>query len=271
MNWKSLFQTIDNISPEQTRAFLDSAPEGTYQLLDVRQPNEYSQEHIPGALLIPLKELPDRVAELSPDLKTIVYCRSGVRSRSGTQILNDRGFTSALNMTGGILGWKGHKAMGDESLGLDWFLAGEFDSAVSMAYAMEAGLQRFYVLLAENTPDQDCRALLQHMAGLEDGHMARLSARYPELGLQAGTQVSGEPGEGGIDGRVLLDRFGSQLDTTEKILHMAMMFESQAYDLYSRLSRTDAGPELGEFFTAMAAEEKRHLERLTRELEERIA
>ena len=270
MNWKSLFQTIDNISPEQTRAFLDSAPEGTYQLLDVRQPNEYSQEHIPGALLIPLKELPDRVAELSPDLTTIVYCRSGVRSRSGTQLLNDRGFTSALNMTGGILGWRGHKAMGDESLGLDYFLAGEFDSAVSMAYAMEAGLQRFYSLLAEQASDADCKKLLDYMARLEDGHMARLASRYPELGQRAESPSSGAPGEGGIDLQSFLDRHRDQLDSVEKILHAAMMFESQAFDLYSRLSRKDTGSGLREFFTAMAAEETSHLELLTQELDKRI-
>lgn len=270
MNWKSLFQTIENISPEGAREFLSSAPVGSYQLLDVRQPKEYSQEHIPGALLIPLKELPDRVGELSAELKTIVYCRSGVRSRSGTQILVDHGFDTALNMTGGILAWKGQKAMGDEALGLDYFLAGEFDSAVSMAYSMEAGLQQFYRLLAERVSDPGCRELLNQMARLEDGHMARLASRHPEIDLKPSQPASGAPAEGGVDVQDFLSRYGDQIDTMEHTLQVAMSFESQAYDLYSRLSRKAGDSLLQDFFKGMAAEEKSHLERLTKELEERI-
>lgn len=73
MNWFSLFKKNENISPDETRKFLDSAPPGSVQLVDVRQPREYEQSHIPGAKLIPLGELPDRLNELDPNKETIVY------------------------------------------------------------------------------------------------------------------------------------------------------------------------------------------------------
>lgn len=73
MNWLSLFKKTKNISAEETREFISSSTIGEYQLLDVRTPKEYAKEHIPGAILIPVKELPDRIDELNPELQTIVY------------------------------------------------------------------------------------------------------------------------------------------------------------------------------------------------------
>lgn len=73
MNWLSLFKKNENISAEETRELIDSHPPGTFQILDVRQPKEYEQSHIPGAILIPISELPDRLDELDPTKETIVY------------------------------------------------------------------------------------------------------------------------------------------------------------------------------------------------------
>jgi len=73
MNWFSLFAKNENISPDETRKYLDSVPPGSVQLVDVRQPGEYQQSHIPGAKLIPLGELPARLGELDPAKETIVY------------------------------------------------------------------------------------------------------------------------------------------------------------------------------------------------------
>ena len=48
-------------------------PEGTYALIDVRQPGEYEKEHIPGAQLIPLPDLANSLNKLDPEKPTIVY------------------------------------------------------------------------------------------------------------------------------------------------------------------------------------------------------
>lgn len=78
-------------------------------LLDVREPHEYTGPlgHVPGAILIPLGELPARLAELEAhkNQKVIAICRSGGRSAQATEILMKAGFTNVLNMTGGTLAW----------------------------------------------------------------------------------------------------------------------------------------------------------------------
>ena len=64
---------MDSLEAEDAKDFLKSHPEGSYTLLDVRQPGEYEAEHIPGSLLIPLPELSDRKTELDPGKPVLVY------------------------------------------------------------------------------------------------------------------------------------------------------------------------------------------------------
>jgi rhodanese-related sulfurtransferase/rubrerythrin len=268
MNILSLFQVTNNISADETRLLIQKTPSENLQLVDVRQPSEYSQEHIPGAVLIPLKELPHRVAELKPDTKTVVYCRSGVRSKAGCQILREKGLEDILNMTGGINHWRGQKAGGSEISGFEHFIPGDFDSGCSMAWMMEQALQRFYLLLAEETDDTPTRELLEFMAQLEDGHMAKLATQYQTIAPDNDNPA--DVIEGGIRIDEFLNSFQGHTESAKEILHIGMMFEAQAYDLYSRLARKENDLELRSFYTKMAQEEQKHLERLTNELEKRI-
>ncbi len=73
MNWKNLFRPGANMSPAEVSAFMSEHQADEYQLLDVRQPGEYKKEHIPGALLIPVKELLERKAELDKTRPTFIY------------------------------------------------------------------------------------------------------------------------------------------------------------------------------------------------------
>ncbi len=73
-------------------------------VLDVRQPDEWKTGHIPGALVIPLNELPHRVEELPRDRQIICVCRSGNRSGAAARQLIAAGF-DAVNMQGGMIAW----------------------------------------------------------------------------------------------------------------------------------------------------------------------
>ncbi len=73
MKWKELFSRVKNMEPDQVREFISSHPEGTYTLLDVRQPKEYEKARIPGAKLIPLPDLLSRLEELDPQKPIIAY------------------------------------------------------------------------------------------------------------------------------------------------------------------------------------------------------
>lgn len=77
-------------------------------LIDVREPFEQAIADLPeaGQVRIPLGEIASRVSELDPARETVVYCRSGGRSARVVQFLQDSGFRSVLNLSGGILGWR---------------------------------------------------------------------------------------------------------------------------------------------------------------------
>lgn len=77
------------------------------QLIDVRTPEEYKAGHIPEAKLIPLQELPSRLAEIDKNKKVYVICHSGNRSRQASDILAKNGFPNIFNIQGGMLSWKG--------------------------------------------------------------------------------------------------------------------------------------------------------------------
>jgi len=67
------FKPVSTWSAEEVREFLNQKNSGEYNLVDVRQPEEYEQGHLPGARLIPVGELPNRLAELDRNKPTIVY------------------------------------------------------------------------------------------------------------------------------------------------------------------------------------------------------
>lgn len=74
-------------------------------ILDVRQPEEEVEGVIPGARLIPLPELPERLAEIPADGEIFVHCRSGGRSSRAVKLLREAGIAGAVNITGGINAW----------------------------------------------------------------------------------------------------------------------------------------------------------------------
>ncbi len=74
-------------------------------IIDVRQPEEYAEGHIPGAVLIPLGELANRLSEVPTDKPVILVCRSGNRSVQALQLLQEAGFTNGHNMVGGMKAW----------------------------------------------------------------------------------------------------------------------------------------------------------------------
>jgi rhodanese-related sulfurtransferase len=75
-------------------------------VLDVREPSEWTQFHIPGATLIPLEELPNRLSEVPKDRLVVVVCRTGHRSAQGRDILLDAGYKNVTSMAGGVTEWQ---------------------------------------------------------------------------------------------------------------------------------------------------------------------
>ena len=75
------------------------------KLVDVRNADEHAESSIPGAVLIPLPELPGRLAELDPDEPLVVHCKTGGRSSRAVALLMQHGFSDVRNLVGGIQAW----------------------------------------------------------------------------------------------------------------------------------------------------------------------
>ncbi|HVN47276.1 MAG TPA: molybdopterin-synthase adenylyltransferase MoeB [Bacteroidota bacterium] len=95
-------QAITEITATELNQWIDGGRD--IQIIDVREPEEYVEENIPGAKLIPLGEIVNRASEIDPAKIAVVHCRSGSRSARAIGELRQHGFTGPLlNLQGGIL------------------------------------------------------------------------------------------------------------------------------------------------------------------------
>lgn len=263
VNYSLFREKIESISSDRTKEIVSSRELDQFQLLDVRQPGEYAKGHLPGARLIPLGELAERASELEDDKQIIVYCRSGVRSKTACQILTRLGLEKVLNMEGGIASYNGEQVDGNVEAGLEFFVDADFDSAYEMAFTMEAGLKNFYLVMADEADNEDKRKTLIRLAQFEEGHMTKLRIKFGEVLFDPELAVS----EGGLEVEDMLVYFGDQLHSSERILQLAMKLEAQAFDLYSRLAREHQGEDTESFYQSMAADEHKHLVKVAKELD----
>jgi rhodanese-related sulfurtransferase len=79
--------------------------QGAVRVLDVREDSEFRSGHLPGAIHVPVKRLPDRIAKLQHDKPYAVICESGSRSRGATNYLLDQGFEGTVSVRGGTGAW----------------------------------------------------------------------------------------------------------------------------------------------------------------------
>ncbi|HYZ85783.1 MAG TPA: molybdopterin-synthase adenylyltransferase MoeB, partial [Bryobacteraceae bacterium] len=77
----------------------------SFTLIDVREPHEFQIGRIPSSKLIPLGDLPKRLAELDRDAEIVAHCKSGARSAKAVALLKENGFKDVKNVKGGILAW----------------------------------------------------------------------------------------------------------------------------------------------------------------------
>ena len=93
---------ILQMEPVELKRRLD-AGEDLY-VLDVREPHEFVIAHM-GGHLIPLNDLPQRIAELDPSREIVLHCKVGGRSQKAAEFLAQTGFKHLHNLAGGIQAW----------------------------------------------------------------------------------------------------------------------------------------------------------------------
>jgi NADPH-dependent 2,4-dienoyl-CoA reductase/sulfur reductase-like enzyme/rhodanese-related sulfurtransferase len=96
---------VQVVSPGELEQWLQQ--ESRPFLLDVRNPDEWERGHLPGAVLIPLPRLRERLAEVPKDREVVTYCGVGLRGYLASRILLQSGHSRVFNLSGGLASWTG--------------------------------------------------------------------------------------------------------------------------------------------------------------------
>jgi len=261
-----------NIDAQAVRALLTERTLHGVNLVDVREPEEFETGHIPGATLIPLGQLPNRLAELDPSKPTVVYCKMGGRGMAGAGILAGAGFADVSNLNGGIGGWDGQAIEGAPEAGWTWFAgADSLEELLEQAWLIEEGAALFYARAAELV-DADARTVFEELAAAEQEHKGEVENLYRKmLGREPEFDETQLPElvEGGLRLSDAL-RWLEGKDTAT-VMEMAMALEATAFDRYAQLSRLATDDDQRAALKAMTTGEQNHLEQVTRAFARRLA
>ena len=96
---------MKSISARELAAWLGDAGKEKPLLLDVREPWEYERARIAGAQLVPMREIPARLAELDPQREVVAICHHGSRSAQVALFLEKNGYGKVHNLVGGVDAW----------------------------------------------------------------------------------------------------------------------------------------------------------------------
>ncbi len=93
---------VRSVSPQQAH---DLVSRGEVEVIDVREPNEWSTGHLAGARLVPLAQFRANPKAALPRDGVLFVCAAGVRSETAARVASSLGFSKIYNLTGGTRGW----------------------------------------------------------------------------------------------------------------------------------------------------------------------
>lgn len=267
-------EEYQDVSVEQLRDYMARHEENEYLLVDVRQPDEYARGHIPGAILMPLGELPERLRELPVDRDVVVYCRSGKRSKGAAIFIGSRPYVAGavFNMTGGILAWDGQLLPDTPNLKVFEPIGSEAE-VLWRAMDLERGAEMFYRAVCQRYQTAPWIEQVAALAAAEEAH-ARMIHRFwaqtqtePSPFAVVYATLAGDIVEGGFSSAALVDLLAQQLQSPcETILEMALTIEYAAYDLSRNMAHRFRDQPLAAIFNTIAEAEKEHMQLVARAL-----
>ena len=167
------------------------------------------------------------------------------------------------------MAWNGHKVSGPPEMGMTPLMGNETPARIiTLAYGMEAGLGLFYAILAERTDDAEMSGLLNRLRGIEEKHKEKLFKLYLTFSEEPveketfETSIIPDMMEGGFTTEEFIEQNHHVMKDVSGVLDVAMMLETQAFDLYSRYSQKTGDENTRNILHGIAEEEKAHLSAL---------
>ncbi len=272
-------QNVRDISAKELKDYISKKRENDYLLIDVREPKEYAANHIPGAVLVPLKHVELAVLGFDQDKELIFYCRSGRRSKIAANFVSDLdlAFPAIYNLAGGILSWQGKGLAGFPRLAL-FPMDAPLDEILLKAIELEKGAETFYEVCAQELEQPDLKESAASLAKLETGHakaiyqiLKGIKPDIEEFG-SIYARAKGEIMEGGIEVSVaILNLMAAEGDPCVNFSEMALEIEFRAYDLYKTLAARSNTSEETAIFLRLSEQEKAHARLIASRLSECLA
>ena len=267
---------FENISPETFRQYQKDHGEKDYLLVDVRQPEEYIQGHIPGSKLMPLDELESNLADLPGDKDLFFYCHSGARSQAAAIISLDSEMPlrKVYNLIGGIMGWDGQSLADLPRVAI-------FEKDASMpdlmltAMGLEKAALRFYESVFKSHAKAPYAHILETLSLAEEAHARAIytywqpTQKNPLAFKELFESLDGEILEGGEKLMDAIQRLASLAGQgCMALMEFALNIEIQAYDLYRNMANTLTEAAVQEAFLSISQMEKKHMELLAKVFKE---
>ena len=260
---------VKTIYADEVREYMRKHRESDYQLIDVREPREYTDGHVPGAKLISLGELPDRIPELTHGVDLLFYCRSGKRSRMAASIVADSNINarSIYTMEGGILAWDGRPIEDFPQVKL-FSRIKDMTEILKLAMDLEKGAWIFYSSILKKYPESKMSPAAKALVKLERTHAKTifniLKKRSTDKPVTQDfddyfDQLKGDIIEGGETVEQAIEKVRDfDPDDCLSFGELALDIEYKAYDMYKNLYYDTENEDEKKIFQDLSEQEKGH-------------
>ncbi|MBW1728695.1 MAG: sulfurtransferase [Deltaproteobacteria bacterium] len=267
---------FEDITTPELKQFIKSHKEKEYLIVDVRQPDEYTKGHIPGAKFIPLNKLLSDFSGLPADRDVIFYCHSGGRSVATASMFSEEGITekTIYNLEGGILSWESKALKGFPKIQF-FDKTKEPVELLLTAMDLEKGAWRFYTYILKNFAVDPIIPTLEQLSKAEIAHARTVygfwekASSTPMVFDQLYESLKGEILEGGES---LANTLAYLEDIEEnaclRIIELAIHMEYAAFDLYKTMAEQEKDQTVRDSFLSIAQAEKSHMRILARALDQ---
>ncbi len=267
-----VYQTkIKTVDSEGLRQYIAATHESRYLLIDVRQPDEYHDGHIPGAYLMPLGELEQKLFTLPPDRDLVFYCYHGPRATVAAMLVEEGEVLTTGRIYlfhGGMRAWDGHAIAALPEL-KKITEAETKEAFLYQAMNMEKGAGRFYATWGDRLKKTLLVPVFKLLQDAELSHARMLYRLWvktqtkPQSFEKVYADLKGDIVEGGRSYDSAMDQMAQLPEFNEiRLLEWALYLEWSAYDLYRNKAEVTQDSDLKGSLLALAQGEKGHIRKL---------